>query len=298
VTSRPIHDGHEGAPLRSAAHPAYRLVAPAPDDGLPILVDSPHSGTDYPDDFGSVADAAARHYAEDPFVDRLYAGAPRFGATLLAAQFARLYIDPNRSADDIDEQLLAEPWPGPLAPSQIGRLGYGLIWRRSDGRPVYDRRLGVAEVQRRIERCWQPYHDALWSAADELHRRFGALWHLDVHAMTDDSYALLGMPDRPLADFVLGDLGGSAADEPTMSLLETALRDHGFRVARNDPFQGGEIVRRAGRPGERRRAVMIEVKMSCYMDTAGYRLHDGFGRVQAALDAMLQELAEHVRRQL
>lgn len=38
--------------------------------------------------------------------------------------------------------------------------------------------------------------------------------------------------------------------------------------------------------------------MSCYMDTAAYRLHDGFPRVQAALDAMLQELADHVRRRL
>jgi N-formylglutamate amidohydrolase len=63
-------------------------------------------------------------------------------------------------------------------------------------------RQGVAEVQHRIERYWQPYHDALWSAAHDLHRRFGALWHLDVHAMTDDSYALLRLPDRELADFV------------------------------------------------------------------------------------------------
>jgi hypothetical protein len=43
---------------------------------------------------------------------------------------------------------------------------------------------------------------------------------------------------------------------------------------------------------------MIEVKMSCYMDVAGHRLHDGFARVQAAIDAMLVALAAHVRSQL
>jgi hypothetical protein len=32
------------------------------------------------------------------------------------------------------------------------------------------------------------------------------------------------------------------------------------------------------------------------MDTAAHRLHAGFPRVQAALDAMLQALADHVRR--
>jgi N-formylglutamate amidohydrolase len=280
------------------ARPAFHLIRPAPRDTLPIVLDSPHSGTEYPTDFGSVLDAAARHYAEDCFVDRLYANAPRLGAVLLAARFPRLYIDPNRSLDDIDDQLLDAPWPEPVALSQAGRLGIGLIWRLCNGQPVYDRRLSVAEVQRRIARCWRPYRDALQSELDAIHRRFGALWHLDVHAMTDDSYALLGLPDRPLADFVLGDLDGISADEAMLATIEGALRSHGFSVARNEPFQGGDIVRRSGRPAEGRRALLIEVKMSCYMDTAAHRLHAGFPRVQAALDAMLQALAAHVRRQL
>jgi N-formylglutamate deformylase len=274
--------------------PVFELTRPAPGDALPIVLDSPHSGTDYPADFGSVLDAATRHYAEDCFVDRLYAGAPRLGATLLAARFARLYIDPNRSLDDLDDQLLDAPWPAPLAPSEASRLGIGLIWRLCDGRPVYDRRLTVEEVQRRIERYWRPYHDALWAELDATHRRFGALWHLNVHSMTDDSYALLGLPDRPLADFVLGDLDGTTADEATLATLEAALRSHGFSVARNDPFKGQAIIRRSGRPAEGRRAVLIEVKMSCYMDTARHQLHGGFFRVQAALDAMLQALAAHI----
>jgi N-formylglutamate deformylase len=278
-------------------HPAFHLIRPAPRDTLPIVLDSPHSGTEYPADFGSVLDDAVRHYAEDCFVDRLYANAPRLGAVLLAARFPRLYIDPNRSLDDIDDQLLDAPWPWPVALSQAGRLGIGLIWRLCNGRPVYDRRLSVAEVQRRIESYWRPYHDALRAELDETHRRFGALWHLNVHAMTDDSYQLLGLPDKPLADFVLGDLDGTTADEPTLATLEGALRSHGFSVARNDPFKGQEIIRRSGRPAEGRRALLIEVKMSCYMDTTTYRLHDGFQRVQAALDAMLQALVEHVQRQ-
>jgi N-formylglutamate deformylase len=280
------------------AHPAFQLIRPAPRDVLPIVLDSPHSGTEYPEDFGSVLDAAARHYAEDCFVDRLYANAPQFGATLLAARFPRLYIDPNRSVDDIDAQLLDGAWPEPLAPSETSRLGIGLIWRLCGGRPVYDRRLGVPEVQQRIARYWRPYREALQHELDDLHRRFGALWHLDVHAMTDDSYQLMGLPDKPLADFVIGDRDGTTADEAMVATIESALRRHGYRVARNDPFKGQDIIRSSGRPAEGRRALLIEVKMSCYMDTAGYRLHDGFGRVQAALDAMLQELAEHVRRQL
>src|SRR5207244_11269844 len=96
-------------PLASAPmHDAYTVNAPEK-EALPIVLDSPHSGTEYPADFDTVLDPARLHEAEDCFVDRLYANAPRFGATLLAARFPRLYIDPNRSADDVDELLVAPP---------------------------------------------------------------------------------------------------------------------------------------------------------------------------------------------
>jgi N-formylglutamate deformylase len=276
-------------------HDAYTLAVPPHGEQLPLVLDSPHSGTDYPADFATILDAAALHDAEDCFVDQLYANAPRHGATLLAARFPRLYIDPNRSATDIDELLLDEPWPGRVEPSDKTRLGFGLVWRLNKGRPVYNRRLSVGEVQSRIERYWRPYHDALWPLLDDAHSRFGAVWHLNVHSMGDDAYRTLGLPVKPLADFVLGDLDGTTADEPTMALVEGVLRDHGFSVARNDPFKGVEIIRRSGRPAERRLALQIEVKKSCYMDAAGYRPNEGFARVQAALDAMLGALAAHVR---
>ena len=273
-----------------------QLQLPEPASALPIVLDSPHSGTDWPADFDGILEPAYLREAEDCFVDRLYAHAPQLGAALLAARFPRLYIDPNRSADDIDALLLDAPWPGPINPSDKTRLGFGLCWRLLKGRPIYGRRLAVAEVQQRIARYWQPYHDALWPLLDATHARFGAVWHLNVHSMGDDAYKTLGLPEKPLADFVLGDLDGSTADEPTMALVETVLRDHGFSVARNDPFKGVAIIRRSGRPAERRIALQIEVKKSVYMDRARCEPHEGFARVQAALDAMLRALGDHTRR--
>jgi N-formylglutamate deformylase len=278
-----------------AAHPAYRLHRPASGTELPIVLDSPHSGTDQPPGWDTVLDPRARREAEDCFVDRLYANAPALGATLLAARFPRLYIDPNRSLEDIDPQLLDAPWPEPVNPSPKSALGFGLVWRLMKGRSVYDRRLTVAEVQQRIDTCWRPYHDALWRTLDDTHARFGALWHLNVHSMGDDAYKTLGLPEKPLADFVLGDLDGATADEATMRLVETVLRDHGFHVVRNDPFKGVEIIRRSGRPAEGRRALQIEVKKSCYMDRASNTPHAGFARVQEALDSMLSALGAHAR---
>ena len=264
---------------------------------LPIVIDSPHSGTAYPADFGYSAPFALLRRGEDLYVDRLYEHAPDFGATFIAANFPRAYIDPNRLLADIDEALLDAPWPGDVAAGPKTRLGIGLIWRLLGDVPVYDRRLSVAEVQQRIERCYQPYHAALEQAIEGAYRQHGAVWHLNVHSMPDDSYERLKLPLKPLADFVLGDLDGRTAGEPLMALIEGVLREHGYSVARNDPFKGVEIIARNGRPAERRHSLQIEVKRSCYADVERHVPNDGFARVQAALDAMMAALAAHVRQQ-
>ena len=263
---------------------------------LPIVVDSPHSGTAYPDHFGSILSGLALRQGEDTWVHELWASAPQHGATLLAAEFPRAYIDPNRSLADIDPALLAEPWPGPLSPSRKTELGIGLVWRLMDSQPIYGRRLPVAEVQQRIERCWRPYHDALGAALDAAGAA-GVRWHLNVHSMPDESYRRLGLPDKPLADVVLGNLDGATCDEATMALVERAFADAGYSVARNDPFKGVEIIRASGRPARHWHALQIELKRSLYMDERREK-NAGFVRLQQACSDMLAALAEHARRHL
>lgn len=262
---------------------------------LPIVVDSPHSGTDYPPDFGSVLEGLALRQGEDTWVHELWGSAPAHGATLLAAHFPRAYIDPNRSLRDIDAALLDAPWPGPTEPGRKTELGIGLVWRLMDGQPIYDRLLGVAEVQERIERCWRPYHAALAAALATAAASQGPRWHLNAHSMPDDSYRRLGLPDKPLADVVLGNLDGSTCDEATMALIEDALRGAGYSVARNDPFKGVEIIRDSGRPERGWHALQVEVKRSLYMDERRKK-NAGFDRLQRAIDGALAALAAHARR--
>jgi N-formylglutamate deformylase len=171
----------------------------------------------------------------------------------------------------------------------------GLIWRRLGDVPIYQRKLSVAEVQMRIERCYEPYHKALDDAIEGAYSRFGAVWHLNVHSMPDDSYARLGLPVKPLADFVLGDLDGRTAGPEVMDLIEDTLRTQGYSVARNDPFKGVQIIARNGRPAEKRHSLQIEIKRSCYADVAQHVPNEGFDRMQRALDTMLRALAAHVR---
>src|ERR1700751_2284853 len=54
-------------------------------DRLPLVLDSPQSGTVYPDDFGFCCPLPVLRRAEDAYVDELYEAAPALGATLIGA---------------------------------------------------------------------------------------------------------------------------------------------------------------------------------------------------------------------
>ncbi|OVZ64267.1 N-formylglutamate amidohydrolase [Pigmentiphaga sp. NML080357] len=267
---------------------------------LPLVCDSPHSGTHYPVDFGAALPLARLRQGEDTHVDALWSAAPDHGATLIAATFPRVYIDPNRTLADLDPELLASPWPEPLAPSEKTRLGKGLVWSRMDAAtPIYDRKLTVREVQRRIDTCYLPYHATLDSAVEERYARFGALWHLNLHSMPNDVYERLGIRcDRPLADFVLGDRDGTTCEPDFVALIEAELRDKGYTVARNDPYKGVQLIARMGRPAERRHSLQIEIRRPVYMDEASRERNARFDRVQADLTAVLARVAAYIRDRL
>ena len=267
-------------------------IAPA----VALVLDSPHSGTDYPADFEHLPPRAVVRQAEDTHVAELYAMAPSFGATLIEALFPRAYIDPNRALTDMDAALLSESWPGPLSPSRKTELGIGLVWRLAQGGvPMYARKLTLAEVERRIAQCYEPYHGAVAAALDERHRQFGAVWHLDCHSMPAVGDVMSDDPGRPRADFVLGDRDGTTCEAELTSFVAATLSAMGYDVAINDPYQGVELVRRHGRPAERRHSLQIEVNRRLYMDERTLAKNAGFAALQANLNRMLGALAGYIR---
>ncbi|MEP6791504.1 MAG: N-formylglutamate amidohydrolase, partial [Ramlibacter sp.] len=68
----------------------------------PVVLDSPHSGVDYPADFGHCCDLALLRSAEDTHVEKLYDFAPGLGVAWIEALFPRSYLDANRNVTEID----------------------------------------------------------------------------------------------------------------------------------------------------------------------------------------------------
>jgi N-formylglutamate deformylase len=263
---------------------------------VPLVLDSPHSGTHYPADFDHLPPRSVVRKAEDTHVEALFASAPAAGATLIEALFPRAYIDPNRHVSDLDPAVIDEPWPGSLAPSRKTELGIGLVWRLAQGgQPMYARRLSVAEVERRIALCYEPYHAALADALERRHARFGAVWHLNCHSMPAVGDIMSDDPGRARADFVLGDREGTTCERAFTSFVARTLADMGYDIAINDPYKGVEIVRKHGRPAERRHSLQIEVNRRLYMDEATLERTSGFASLQADLARLLEALADYAR---
>src|SRR5215468_2622622 len=275
--------------------PAFLLHAPrtAP---LPLVLDSPHSGEHYPDDFDHAPPRAIVRQAEDTHVARLYGVAPKLGATLIEAMFPRAYIDANRSLDDIDPAMLADAWPTPLSVSPKTAKGIGLLWRIArDGTPMYARKLTAAEVQRRIDRWYRPYHAALAADLDAMHRTFGIVWHVNCHSMPAIGDAYSDDAGRPRKDFVLGDRDGTTCAPEFTALVAETLAGLGYSVAVNDPYKGVEIVRRYGRPHDHRHSLQIELNRRLYMNETSLEPTAGYAKLETDLERLLTAVSEYVQ---
>jgi N-formylglutamate deformylase len=247
----------------------------------PLVLASPHSGRHYPSAFlaQSRLSLTQLRRAEDAWVDDLLRHAVRHGP-LLAARYGRAYLDLNRAADELDPAMIADPLPPRSSRSERVEAGLGVLPRiAGHGLDIYGFRLRLAEAEARVEAVHRPYHDALGDLLAAARDRFGHAVLLDCHSMPTPP----GAPGH-VPQFVLGDLGGRAADAGLVEAVEAGLRADGWRVARNIPYAGGYTTARHGRPADGVHALQIEIDRAAYMDPARLQPHGGEARVAASLE--------------
>ncbi len=277
-----------------------------PKSPLPLLFDSPHSGNQYPADFRYACDFKTLETAEDKYVDNLFDFTPEYGARLLLAHFPRSYIDVNRAVDDIDPDLLAAPWngPSPINPTPRSHSGIGLIRRLvKPGAPVYNRKLSSAEILRRIETCYIPYHNALNESLKDLHYNFGQVWHINCHSMPAASayprqpVGIVG--NRPRAvDFVLGDRDGTTCDPAFTRALRDFIKGLGYTVSLNDPFKGVECIDKYSNPALGYHALQIEINKALYMNENTGEKTENYTKLKSDLETLTAYIAEYVQSRL
>jgi N-formylglutamate deformylase len=270
----------------------------------PLVLDSPHSGTFYPPDFGFACDPVRLRRAEDTHVEKLYSFASELGCAWVEAHFPRSYLDANRNLTEVDPDMLDGAWPHAVELQDVAvlskrRLGKGLIWRATDeGEPLYARQLSVQEVEQRIERCWKPYHAAVKAAIDAAHARHGYSLHINCHSMPEiaGSHAT-DFPGTKHPDFVLGNRDHSTSSDAVLLFIQEQLVQLGYSVALNHPYKGVELVRRYGEPAMHRHSVQIEINRGLYMNEETLELTESFAPLRDNLKQLVLALQNFDPRQ-
>ena len=271
------------------------IIAP-PVWRVPFIFASPHSGRRYPTQF--IADAAldlmTLRRSEDAYVDLLVDTVTELGAPLVKALFPRAFVDVNRDEAEIDMAL----FEGPLEQTKHSRTnrvlaGFGVVPRlAADGLAIYPGKLPSAELDRRLERCYRPYHRALDKLIAQSLEAFGVAILIDCHSMP--SHDLQRRPIRSVGgiDFVLGDRYGAACASGLTSLCEALLTERGYRTARNAPYAGGFITAKFGQPHRGVHAVQIEINRALYLDEDKVSRHSGFPALRRSMRGVFSDLVQ------
>lgn len=260
----------------------------------PLVLSSPHSGSHYPQRLLAALQTRPERLRrlEDGPIDRLVAGCGACGATLLAATYARAFVDLNRSVAELDPGIVDGAVDGLAARLTLKvRAGLGVVPSRINGEPIYARLLTPEELRARLDDAWYPYHRRLAELLGTRRRELGVALLLDCHSMPDDPNAVRAGRQ---VDVALGDRYGQSCRPGIVDAARRCLEGAGLRVAQNRPYAGGFITGHYGRPARGVDALQLELRRDLFMDESTLEPNAGFaalgrvlGRLVATLDGTL-----------
>lgn len=275
-----------------SGRPAFEVIVPA-EHRLPVVLNSPHSGSCYPNDFLAVSrlDERAIRRSEDTWVDELVAPAAGVGCPLLRANFPRAWLDVNREPYELDPKMFEGNLPT-YANIRSVRVagGLGTIARIvSESEEIYKQPICVNEALGRIDTVYKPYHRTLRQLVLDTRAAFGLAVLIDCHSMPSSTR---GTHSRHRPDIVLGDRYGTSCATELTDFAAQILSRFGYSVSRNKPYAGGFITEHYGQPGRALHAMQVEINRNIYMDERTLAKTERFGAVAADLARLVQALGE------
>jgi predicted N-formylglutamate amidohydrolase len=196
---------------RSSLFSPFDLIEGDRSRGLVLVAD--HARRELPDEYGGLglpAPEFERHIAYDIGVEAVTRElAALTGAPAVLANFSRLLIDPNRGEDD--PTLIRQLYDGTVVPGNYPTA--------------------AEERERRLERFYRPYHDAVAATVASVAETSGrAPFIFSVHSFTPVMQGFV----RPWHVGVLWDRD----DRAPKPLIEALAADKSLVVGDNEPYDG------------------------------------------------------------
>ena len=225
-------------------------VHPGP---APLVVTFPHTGTDLPAGLeGGFASPWLARRDADWWVERLYAFAADLGATTVRTRISRSVIDVNRDPSG------ASLYPGQATTELCPTMTF-------DGERLYrpGREPDAAEIAKRRETWFVPYHAAIETELGRLTARHGRVVIYDAHAIRSRVPRLF---DGELPHFNIGTNSGASCAPALTAGVEAACAFSTFSQVTDGRFRGGWSTRHHGRPVAGVHAIQMELACRGYMD--------------------------------
>jgi len=226
---------------------------------IPLLISLPHDGSFIPVDISERMQPPARRSPDtDWHVARLYQPmAMALGASLIHPRASRYVVDLNRPADG------HALYPGQRETGLVSTIGF-------DGEPLYldGCEPDAAEIQRRIDEYWKPYHQTLADEVARLVAEHGRVVVWEGHSIRSEVPMLF---EGRLPDLNLGTASGASCDQALQQRLQDCLHAQSrFSFVMNGRFKGGYITRHYGKPESQVQAVQLELAQLNYMDEVSF----------------------------
>lgn len=226
-----------------------------------MVVSFPHTGIEIPPDIeATLASPWLARKDADYWVDVLYDFAHEMGATTIRTSLSRTVIDVNR-----------DPSGASLYPSQATTSLCPVD--TFDGERLYKpgAEPDEAEIMRRRERYFDPYHAALAGELERVRALHGHVVLYDAHSIRSRVARLF---EGELPQFNIGTNNGSSCDVTLTTAVEKICAASSFTSVTNGRFRGGWITRHHGKPEKGIHALQMELAMRGYLHEPEAGLHE------------------------
>jgi len=216
----------------------------------PLILSMPHPGTGLPSEIHAALNERGRLVEDtDWHMRQLYAFAERFQPTVVEAGLSRYVIDLNRDPSGVSL------YPGQATTELVPTTTF-------DGAPIWAMEPDAAEIARRREAYFRPYHDALEAEIARVKTEHGycVLW--DCHSIKSVIPRLF---PGTLPTLNLGTNSGASCAPAVENAAVAAMAGQAVTQVANGRFKGGWITRHYGRPAEHVHAIQMEIALSAYL---------------------------------
>lgn len=264
----------------------------------PLVLTMPHSGSYFPPAFLEQVNSSVEtmRHNEDIFVDELLKKAIDSGIPALKMLVSRSVIDLNRDRLELDPAMFYNyPQDKDVLYDKHCRVGLGVVHRINYKRePLYKGLLDYNEVEERIKKLYDVYHNQLQKIINKCLKKFGFCLVLDCHSMPSKICSIID--DRSGIDICLGNLFSQSCPQEMSDFLAGQFWDKNYRVEFNCPYSGAFTTFNYCQPRRDMYTLQLEINRSLYADENLLQKNANFAVTADDVSTSIINLAQNLIR--